>query len=168
MWWYALCGTVVLELVMIYQVFRYGHKELWPNVSRGVFGLLIVAGTLGAGAMWWLVKASIGDPLFFITFAITAVFSVPFHTGLMVRRQSRAGQSIAMEALVVLMIGSLSLAFMQIAPFFRSPVYLTFAGVFTIWPLVNIALILRYPPLDNAAVRQPDREPVLGSGQLAH
>lgn len=148
MWWFALVGTVFLELVMLYQVFRYGHRELWPNLSRSAFGWMIVAGTIGIGALWALVKASIGDELFFITFAITAVFSVPFHTGLMSRRRSRAGQSIVMEASTVVMILSLTAVFAQIDSFFLSPVYLAFVAVFAVWPLVNIALILKLPPYE--------------------
>ena len=147
MWWFALVGTVVFELLMIYQVYRYGRKELWPNLSQGAFGLLIVLGTLGIGAMWALIKFSMGDDLFFITFAITAVFSVPFHTALMSRRQSRAGQSIAMELSTIVMILSLTGVFVQIDPFFRSPLYLGFVAVFVLWPLANVWLILRLPPL---------------------
>jgi hypothetical protein len=145
MWWHALVGTVLLELVMLYQVYRYGHQELWPNVSKNTFGILIVLGTIGVGAMWALVKVSLGDPLFFITFAITAVFSVPFHTAIMSRRQSRAGQSIIMQLSTIMMILSETAAFLQIAPFFRSPAYLCFVGVFVLWPLGNIWLMLQLP-----------------------
>jgi len=145
MWWFALCGTVGFEVLMIYQVYRYGHKELWPNLSKRAFGALVVLGTLGVGVMWALVKVSLGDPLFFITFAVTASFSVPFHTAVMSRRQSRSGQSIAMELSTIVMLWSLTGAFMQIAPFFHSPAYLGFVAVFTAWPLANVWLILRLP-----------------------
>jgi len=165
MWWYALCGTVFLELVMLYQVYRYGHQELWPNLSKRAFGALIVLGTLGIGMMWALVKISLGDPLFFITFAITASFSVPFHTALMSRRQSRAGQSIAMELSTIVMLWSLTGAFAQIAPFFRSAGYLGFVAVFTLWPLANVALILRLPKL---ATMPADRDTQgFGAGRAA-
>lgn len=147
MWWFALVGTVALELFMLYQIYQYGHKELWPKLSKRAFGALIVLGTLGIGAMWALIKFSMDDELFFITFAITAVFSVPFHTALMQRRQSRAGQSIAMELSTIVMILSLTGVFVQINEFFRSPLYLGFVAVFVLWPLANVWLILRLPPL---------------------
>ncbi|WP_428312996.1 hypothetical protein [Hydrocarboniphaga sp.] len=147
MWWFALSGTVILELVMLYQVYRYGHKELWPNLSKPAYGAMIVLGTLGIGLLWALVKTSLGDELFFITFAITASFSVPFHTALMSRRQSRAGQSALMELSTIVMLWSLTGAFMQIDAFFRSPVYLGFVATFTVWPLVNIWLMRRLPPV---------------------
>ena len=149
MWWYALCGTVALELLMIYQVFRYGHQELWPNLSRSAYGALIVLGTLGIGAMWYLIKISLQDELFFITFAITAVFSVPFHTAIMSRRQSRAGQSIVMELSTIVMLLCLSAAFTQVDPFFSSTPYRLFVAAFTLWPLANVALILRFPKVST-------------------
>lgn len=151
MWWYALVGTVIFELLMLYQVYQYGHKELWPNLSKKAFGGLIVLGTLGIGMMWALIKFSMGDELFFITFAITAVFSVPFHTALMSRRQSRAGQSIAMELSTIVMILSLTGVFVQIDAFFRSPLYLGFVAVFVLWPLANVWLILRLPAVGTTA-----------------
>lgn len=151
MWWYALCGSVSFELLMLWQVYRYGHQELWPKLSKRAFGGLIVLGTIGIGMMWALIKFSLNDELFFITFAITAVFSVPFHTALMARRQSRAGQSIVMELSTIVMLWSLTGAFAQIAPFFRSPLYLGFVAVFTLWPLANVWLILRLPPLASPA-----------------
>jgi hypothetical protein len=65
---------------------------------------MLVLGTLGIGAMWWLIKASMGDELFFVTFEITAFLSVPFHTAIMARWQSRAGQSVVMELATIVML----------------------------------------------------------------
>lgn len=145
MWWYALVGTVIFELVMIWQVYQYGHKELWPNLSKGAFGALLVLGTLGIGAMWYLIKISMQDELFFITFVITAVFSVPLHTAIMSRRQSRAGQSIIMNLSTIGMLWCETAAFAQADPFFKSAPFLTFVAAFTVWPLANVYLITRFP-----------------------
>lgn len=145
MWWYALCGTVAFEILMIWQVYRYGHQELWPKLSKRAFGVLVILGTLGIGMMWALIKFSMNDELFFITFAITAVFSVPFHTALMAKRQSRAGQSVVMELSTIVMLLSMSAVFMQIDDFFKSPLYIGFVIVFSLWPLVNIWIMLRLP-----------------------
>lgn len=145
MWWVALVGTVAFEVLMIYHVYKYGHQELWPNLSRRAFGALLVLGTLGVGAMWYLVKVSLGDDLFFITFAITAVFSVPFHTALMCKRRSRAGQSVVMELSTIVMLWSETAAFAQASPFFLSTPYLVFVAAFTAWPLANVWLMLKLP-----------------------
>jgi hypothetical protein len=145
MWWFALLGTVALEATMIYQVYRYGHQELWPNLSKRAFGSLLVLGVVGIGAMWALIKVTLNDELFFVSFAVTASFSVPFHTGIMARRQSRAGQSVVMELSTIIILLSLTGVFMQVSPFFRSPVYLAFVVAFAVWPLANIWLMLKLP-----------------------
>jgi hypothetical protein len=150
MWWFALIGSVALEVVMIWQVYRYGHHELWPDLSRPVFGALILLGTLGIGALWYLVKVSLEDELYFITFAITAVFSIPFHTAIMSRRRSRAGQSIVMELSTIVMLWSLTAVFATVAPFFTTLPYLLFLAVFTAWPLANVLLILKLPAVAPA------------------
>jgi hypothetical protein len=145
MWWFALVGTVLLEGVMLYQVYRYGREELWPKLSKGAFGALLSLGTLFIGALWILVKSILADELYFISFAVTAVFSVPFHTAIMSRRQSRAGQSVVMELSTIVMLLSETAAFMQVAPFFHSPVYLSFVAAFVCWPLANVYLMLQFP-----------------------
>jgi len=165
MWWFALCGTVVLELAMLFQVYRYGHQELWPSLSKRAFGTLLVLGTLGVGALWALLKTALSDELFFITFVVTAVFSVPFHTAIMSRRQSRAGQSIAMQLSTIVMLLSLTAAFAQVAPFFRSPLYLVFVAVFVLWPLVNVWLILGLPALRQAAGTSRPMAPTHADGR---
>jgi hypothetical protein len=145
MWWFALVGTVLLEVVMLYQVYRYGREELWPTLSKRAFGTLLSLGTLFIGALWMLVKSILADELYFISFAVTAVFSVPFHTAIMSRRQSRAGQSVVMELSTIVMLLSESAAFMQVAPFFHSPIYLCFVTAFVCWPLANVYLMLQLP-----------------------
>jgi hypothetical protein len=157
MWWFALVGTVVLELVMLYQVYRYGREELWPGLSKRAFGALLLLGTLGVGALWALVKATLDDELYFISYAITAVFSVPFHTAIMSRRQSRAGQSVMMELSTIVMLLSETAAFVQVAPVFHSPVYLGFVAAFVLWPLANVWLILRLPAIAPARMTASTR-----------
>ena len=142
---------MIFELAMIWQVYRYGHEELWPSLSKRAFGALLVLGTLGIGAMWLLLKVSMGDPLFFITFIVTAVFSVPFHTAIMSRRRSRAGQSVVMELATIVMLWCETAAFAQVAPFFTSTPFLAFVGAFTLWPLANVWLMLRLPKVPAPA-----------------
>lgn len=145
LWWVLLLGAVAFEVVLLAQILRYGHAELWPELSRPAFHALIVLGTLGIGVLWWLLKTALGDPLWFLTFAITAVWPAPFHTAVMLRRRSRAGQSVAIQLCCIAMILSMSAAFAQIAPFFRSPIYLAFVLVFVLWSVANIVLIRRLP-----------------------
>jgi hypothetical protein len=138
---------------MLYQVYRYGHQELWPNLSKRAFGAMLILGVLGIGAMWALIKAALNDDLFFVSFAVTASFSVPFHTGIMARRQSRAGQSVIMELSTIAILLSLTGVFAQVSPFFLSPVYLAFVAAFSVWPLVNIWLMVQLPAIATGAPR---------------
>jgi hypothetical protein len=146
-WWFALAGTVLFEAYLIVQVYRYGHRELWPSLSRPQFGLLLVLGTLAIGALWFLIKHGLNDDLYFVTFAITAVIpAAPYHTALMVMRKNRAGQSVTRQLCMAGNIVFLTIAFAQVSDFFLSPLYLAFAVAFTLWPLANILLIRRLPP----------------------
>ena len=114
--------------------------------------------TLGVGSMWTLLKYSMGDELFFCTFAITASFSVPFHTALMCLRKSRAGQSIVMELATIVMLWSLTAVNAQVAPaFFLSPLNLGFVRCFSIWPLFNIWLMPKLPVSRPAFQGWPDQ-----------
>ena len=117
-----------------------------PEVSRGFFAGITVLATLGVGALWWLVKLILADELYFIAQIITLAWPSLFQTGLLARRKSRAGQSIIMQLCVAIMMVALSLVGMLSSPFFLTPAFMTFFAVFTLWPLVNNALILRYPP----------------------
>jgi hypothetical protein len=50
------------------------------------------------------------------------------------------------------MLAALSAVGVLASPFFLSSAYLTFFAVSMIWPLVNIALILRYTPYESIPV----------------
>lgn len=145
LWTYGLAGTVLLEAFLLYQFIKYGRKELFPELSPELFTALTLAGLAGVGVVWFLVKAWLNDPLYFVTFAITAFWSTPFHTGVMLRRRSSAGQSIAMNLCVVVIFLSGSVAFMTAVPALFSPVYYAALAVFLAWPLFNIWLIRRMP-----------------------
>jgi hypothetical protein len=106
---------------------------------------MTVAGTIAVGVLFWLVKASLNDPLYFITFAITAFWSTPWKVGIMMRRRSSAGQSVAMNVSVFIIFSCVSIAFMTAVPSFKSPAYLAVLAVFLAWPLFNIWMIRRLP-----------------------
>jgi len=162
-WWFqswciALIGTVLFEGFLIAQVYRYGHRELWPQLSRRAFAALLVLGTLGVGAIWFLIKRGLQDDLYFVTFAVTAVIpAAPWHTALMVLRKNRAGQSVTRQLCMAGNLVFLTAAFAQVSSFFLSPVYLAFAVAFTLWPLGNVLLIRSLPPAPGAAPRSAPR-----------
>ncbi|MFT3666920.1 hypothetical protein [Piscinibacter sp.] len=150
-WTFALVGTVAFEAWLIYVIYQYGHRELWPSLSKRAFGAALVLGTLAVGAMWWVLKDLLNDELYFLSFAITAIWSAPFHTGLMCLRKSRAGQSPLRQLCMANNLVWLTFAFAQVDPYFKSPPFVAFAIAFTLWPLANIWLIRRLPPAPAAA-----------------
>lgn len=144
--WFALIGTVGFEVYLIQQFIKYGHREIFPEMSKFQFSALTVGAVLGVGALWFLIKGSLHDDLFLIGFAITAIWSVPFHTGIMLRRRSSAGQSVAMQLCVIVIFAAVSFAFVTIAPdLFQTKLYLAFYLTFNAWCLVNIYLIRKLP-----------------------
>jgi hypothetical protein len=166
LWSYGLMGTVALELFLLYQFVKYGRKELFPEMSEAAFAAMTIAGVFAVGAIFWLVKASLNDPLYFITFAITAFWSTPWKVGIMMRRRSNAGQSVWMNLCVFAIFAAVSIVFMTIAPAFRSAPYLAVLAIFMIWPLFNIWLIQRLPSSPAYPEPKPIRfglnpEPVL-------
>jgi hypothetical protein len=165
-WWFALIGTTGFEAFLIYQVFQYGHQELWPSLSRRAFGTLIVLGTLAVGTMWFLLKGAIEDRQYLITFAITAIWSAPFHTALMCMRKNRAGQAVVRELCMAANLILLTIAFAQLAPrYFLSPTYLAFFAAFVAWPLANVWLILHLPPHIPGTEPSPSRRPATMAAQ---
>jgi hypothetical protein len=156
LWSYGLMGTVALEGFLLYQFVKYGRKELFPEMSEVAFAAMTVAGVLAVGAMWWLVKSSLNDPLYFITFAITAPWSTPWKAGIMMRRRSSAGQSVWMNICILFIFTAVSIVFMTVAPAFRTAPYLAVFAVFMLSPLFNIWLIQKLP----TSPAYPEQKPI--------
>jgi hypothetical protein len=154
-WEYPLVGTVALEAFLIWQFIKYGREELLPETTPAQFGALAVLCTLGLGAFWWLLKVTLADELAIVSFVITAAFpAIPFHTGMILRRKSRVGQSIWMQVSVLLVHLSMSAIGMIVAPaFFRAPPYITYCVTMSLWALLNVWLISRYPKLTDQEAR---------------
>ncbi len=148
MWWYVLTPCVLFEAYFIWHVIKWGRKDFFGNFSQPQFTALVLIATVGVGGFWYLFKTVMQDEFFFITFAITAVWSVPLHTGLMAKRQSRKGQSAIMELSTIPMILGLSYAFSHASDFFSSPIYLSFVAVTISWALANVWLMYQMPEGD--------------------
>lgn len=145
LWTFGLMGTVALEAFLIYQFIKYGRAEIFPEMSQRQFTVLTLVAVAAVGVLWFFVKSALNDPLYFITFAITAFWSTPFHTGVMLRRRSSAGQSVWMNLSVMILFTCVSAAFVIAVPAFRTPIYLAVYAVFVCLPLFNIWLIRQLP-----------------------
>lgn len=144
-WWFALVFTTLIEFALVGMIIKYGRKELAPWAANTQFVGLVILGTVAIGIIWLLVKASINDPLWLISFPITAFWAVPFSTALMLRRNSQRGQSTTLPICSVFIIGAFQGALWFVDPFFRSPWFVMFSMMGITWAFVNIWLLKRLP-----------------------
>lgn len=144
-WWVALVATSLIELALVGLVIRYGHAELAPHLPRQLFALGVVAAVAGMAVLWLLVKRSIDDELYLISFPITAFWAVPFGTALMLRRRSRRGQTVLQPLCVAIIVAGFQGALWYVDDFFRSPEFLGFTAMAVLWSLVNVWLLRTLP-----------------------
>ncbi len=141
LWWFALCGTVPIEMYMIYLAIRFSYSDYKGDLSALVYSGVMLGAVALAGALWWLIKSAIDDDLFFLSFAVTAVWATPFNTAALLRNQSTAGQSAILQLAVITMILSMTVAFSMASPSFLSAPFLCFVLVYVLAAIVNIKLI---------------------------
>ncbi|MEJ8279466.1 hypothetical protein [Pseudonocardia spirodelae] len=146
LWLAGLAVTTVIEFALVAQVFRFGRSELMPWASQRLFGALLLAGIGGIAVAWVVVKSALHDPLFLISFAVTAWMGPVFESVLLTRRRSSAGQTMTMAwSLVAVQVG-LFTAWALLDAFFRSPIFLAFGGSAVVWAVANVALLRRAGP----------------------
>jgi hypothetical protein len=154
-WWFALIGTTVIEFALVWLVIRYGHTELAPHLPKRVFAGGVVGIMLGITALWILVKISMDDPLYLISFPITAFWAVPFGTALMLRRKSRRGQSVLQPLCIAVIVASLQAALWSVNDFFRQWPFVAFTVMAIVRSLANAWLLSTLPKWDPKSVRSP-------------
>lgn len=152
-WWAALVFTTAIEFTLVGMVVKYGREELAPWATQAQFTALVVMATIGIGILWLFVKSALDDPLFLISFPITAFWALPFSTALMVRRQSRRGQSYLLEICVVFIMLSFQGALWHVDPFFRSPLYIAFTTMAVVWGATNVWLLSKLPAYEPTQMR---------------
>jgi hypothetical protein len=145
LWWFALCGTATMECALVGLVIKYGHRELLPQVSKRVFAGLVIAATIGIGAIWWCVKLNLDDDLYLISFPITALWALPLGTGMLLRRQSTRGQSVLLPACVIVIVVSFQGAFWFLDPMFRSWPFMLITITAVCWGGAEIWLMGKFP-----------------------
>jgi hypothetical protein len=144
-WWVALIGTSIVEFALVAMVIKYGWRELAPWLSKRAFTLGVTLMVAGIAALWWLVKQALDDPLYLISFPITAFWAVPFSTAMILRRGSRRGQSILQNICVAVIVLGFQGALWQVDEFFRSGPFVAFTVVAVAWSIGNVWLLRRLP-----------------------
>ena len=146
LFWAALVLTVTFETIYLVQVLQYGRAELLPKASAVQFGLLVLAGQIGACVCWEAVKFVLNDPLYAGSFGIANLSYVLMGVALGVRRRSMAGQTpmiwVGYLILVVCWAGANTLWF---GPAFRSPQ----------WIMLDLCCLIGGIGLLYASIRWP-------------
>jgi hypothetical protein len=93
LFWVALVFTVLFEIAFTIQLIQYGRKELLPRGTQAQFTALVLAGVAVAIVWWSFIRHVLGDPLWILYFDVANFVGPFFGAGLLLRRQSRAGQT---------------------------------------------------------------------------
>lgn len=91
--WLVLLIANILEWFFLWQVYKYGRKELVPQWSPRSFAALLFVGLLFACVTHEFFKAAFGDPLFQLDPTLTMLAYPAFGAALLIRRQSSRGQT---------------------------------------------------------------------------
>lgn len=150
-WWFLLIATSLVEFILVGMVIRYGWHELAPNLPRKTFAVGVCGIVAGIAVLWWLVKQSMDDPLYLISFPITAFWAVPFSTAIILRRGTRRGQSMLQDICVALIVVGFQGALWHVDAFFRSAPFVAFTAMAVVWSLANVWLLSQVPAWDVRA-----------------
>lgn len=96
LFWFGLLLALVLEVLFLLQVLKYGRKELMPAGTKRQF-TVILAMTLVAGVVIHeFFKGFFGDPLYQLDPTLTMMIYPLFSAAMLIRRGSSLGQSLTM------------------------------------------------------------------------
>jgi hypothetical protein len=128
LFWLVLLIANITEWIFLYQVYRYGRRELFPGSSPSSFALLLGVGLLFTVITHEFFKAEFGDPLFQIDPTLTMLAYPAFGAAMLLRRRSRRGQTVSMWLnFTAMTLGFHVIAFLWFGEAFRSPYYVAAA-----------------------------------------
>jgi len=159
LWAVALIFTTLIELALVYQVYKYGREELMPRLSQREFGLAVLGATIGLSIAWYTLKDVLDDDTFMLSFAVTAWMPTAGSTLLLASRGSMRGQTLLMNWALLFVGLGLYPAWMIMDPYFREPLFIAFAVMSTCWSAFNLSVMRRYPAHVAPAAEQPAAPP---------
>lgn len=98
LFWFGLLLALLLEVVFLSQIIKYGRQELMPNTSARRFSFIIFLTVFAGVAIHEFFKLYFGDPLYQLDPTLTMLVYPVFSAALLVRRGSTRGQSVTMWA----------------------------------------------------------------------
>ena len=91
--WLVLLMANILEWFFLWQVYKYGRRELAPQWQPHSFVALLLIGLVFACITHEFFKSAFGDPLFQLDPTLTMLVYPAFGATLLIRRQSNRGQT---------------------------------------------------------------------------
>lgn len=156
LFWVALVFTFAGEVVIFAQTLRYGRADISPGLSQRRFVVLMLAGLLVTAAAWGVVKVSLGDDLYLMTFMVLIFWAAPFGSALMLRRACGRGTSTWMWVSATMIGVPYGLAsVLWFGPAFRSPLWIALWLGGAAWGGYNVLLARR--------LSRPSGVPLTGS-----
>lgn len=150
--WFGLLAANLLEVIFLWQVYKYGRKELLPNGSARVFAGLLGVGLVFAIITYEFFKYAFGDPLFQSDPTLTMLSYPAFGAALLLRRGSVAGQSARMWWTFAAMTALFHLTtYLWFGDAFRGAAYVVAAVTATLGG-VAMALVIGRPSLQVAVL----------------
>jgi len=96
LFWAGMVLSFLMELILLDQTIRYGHREHAPGWSRRLWTGAVLAGGLATMSIWWVVRGTFDDPLFLVSLGLVTAAYPPLGMALFVHRRGGAGQTTVM------------------------------------------------------------------------
>ncbi len=91
---FGLVVTFTFECIYVVQTLRYGREELAPRLSPAQYRLWVIGAVVLGFVLWIITKVALSDPLYLMTFMLTAVWALGSNAALAARRGPQRGQSV--------------------------------------------------------------------------
>lgn len=151
LYWVGLIITNIMEFLYFYLAYKYGRKEIMPQVSQKTYQIYMLMALAAAAGGFWCVKTVLADELWLFTFGFLVWLCLPFVIPTMLRRNSSLGQTIGMWISYMGMAVCYWMAVWPLDPFFQSPQWIAVLGMIIIWACVILNLIKKMPATEDFA-----------------
>jgi hypothetical protein len=161
--WVGMLGAVCVEVVLIVQFIRYGHRYIAPGMTRTTFASAYLVMQVATFVILWWVQSVLDDPLTLVTLAATSIVTVVPLVPWIISRGNASGQSMVFAVAGLIGPGSLGMLLLPaLHPGFGTAVYYAVIAVQVVVSLAYIAFLARYRRAQVASDRHdphPRRAP---------
>lgn len=163
LFWVALVLTVSWEIAFTYQLIRYGREEFAPFLTQAQFAVAVILTEAVAMGAWLVLKDSLSDDLYVLTFGLALIVYPIFGIATMARRRSVEGFTpLQPAALTVMCLTWYTATIGWFGDGFRGWAWITLAVLCVGLSAVMWALAVRFrePPAaaPGRAAAEPARE----------